>query len=68
MYFYVGRDYFYDGRNYLDKDVIHTFVPLTLVTKRLDCNPSLPLTQCALSEILSWVSELVNYEYKFNEW
>ena len=48
-YYYGGSDYFYDWDNYYDTS-------LTLVMERLDCNPSLPLTQCALSELLSWVS------------
>ena len=52
-YFYDWIDYFYDWDNYYDTS-------LTLVMERLDCNPSLPMTQCALSELLSWVSELVN--------
>ena len=49
-------DYYYDGSDYLYVD---TSVSLTLVMDRLDCNPSLPLTQCALSQLLSWVSELL---------
>ena len=50
-YYEGGNDYFYDWGNY--------YTSLTLVMERLDCNPSLPLTQCALSELFSWVSELV---------
>ena len=46
------NDYLYDV-------VIYTSVPMTLVMERLDCNPLLPLTQCALSQLLSWGSELV---------
>ena len=53
--------YYNDGNNYNE---IYTSVSLTLVMERLDCNPSLSLTQCALSGILSWVSELVNYVKK----
>ena len=47
-----GSDYFFDGGKY---DTL-----LILVMKRLDCNPSIAMTQCALSELLSWVSELLN--------
>ena len=47
---------YYDGSDYLYDD---TSVSMTLVMERLDCNPSLPMTQCALSEILSWVSKLL---------
>ena len=46
-----GSDYFYDWGRY--------DTSLTLVMERLDCNPSLPLTLCALSELLSWVSKLL---------
>ena len=49
-------DYYNDGSDYLYDDDIYTSVPMTLVMERLDCNPSLPLTQCVLSELLSWVS------------
>ena len=50
-YFYRGSDYFYDWGKY-DTSV-------TLVIERLDCNPSVPLTQCALSGLLSWVSKFL---------
>ena len=54
----IYYSYFYfDASNYA---VISTSVPMTLVMERLDCNPSLHLTQCALSELLSWVSELLS--------
>ena len=46
----------YDGSDYLYDDGIETSVPMTLVMDRLDCNPSIAITQCVLSELLSWVS------------
>ena len=60
-YFYNDLDY---ASNFLYDAVMYTSVSMTLVIERLDCNPSLPLTQCALSELLSWVSELVNNYYR----
>ena len=38
-----------------DDDVYHFWVSMTLVMDTLDCNPPIPMTQCALSELLSWV-------------
>ena len=59
IYFYFdGSDYFYGGSDYFyDWDKYDT--SMTLVMERLDCNPSIAMTQCALSELLSWVSKLV---------
>ena len=38
-----------------DDDDYHIWVSMTLVMDTLDCNPPIPMTQCALSELLSWV-------------
>ena len=56
-YYFDGSDYFYDQSDYDWGNNYDT--SLTLVIERLDCNPPLYLTQCALSELLSWVSGLV---------
>ena len=50
------RSLVYDGSDYLYDDGIETSVLMTLVMERLDCNPSIAITQCVLSELLSWVS------------
>ena len=43
----------YDSENY------YISVSMSLVMDTLDCNPSIPMTQCALSELLSWVCKLL---------
>ena len=42
-----------------DSEIHHTSVSMSLVMDTLDCNPSIPMTQCALSELLSWVCKLL---------
>ena len=42
-------DYDYDEWGY------HTSVSMTLVIQQLDCNPSITMLQCAMSDILHWV-------------
>ena len=51
-YYIIIGDYLYD---------VSIYTSMTLVIERLDYNPSFPMTQCALSELLSWVSGLLNY-------
>ncbi|CAI8049038.1 hypothetical protein GBAR_LOCUS27002 [Geodia barretti] len=38
-----------------DDDDYPLYVSMTLVMDTLDCNPPIPMTQCALSELLSWI-------------
>ena len=40
---------------YDDDDYYPFPVSMTLVMDTLDCNPPIPMTQCVLSELLSWV-------------
>ena len=48
--------YYYDP---YDSEIDYTSVSMSLVMDTLDCNPSIPMTQCALSELLSWVCKLL---------
>ena len=48
MHFLDSSYHFYDCHNYSTS--------LTLKTEGLDCNPSIVITQCCLSKLLSWVS------------
>ena len=45
----------YDDDDDDDDDDYPLSVSMTLVMDTLDCNPPIPMTQCALSELLSWV-------------
>ena len=58
FYFFVSDFYFYFDENDYSFEGYNYDTSMTLVMEKLDCNPSLPVTQCALSELLSWVSEL----------
>ena len=48
LHFLDSSYHFYDCHNYSTS--------LTLKMERLDCNPSISITQCCLSKLLSWVS------------
>ena len=53
--------YYYDP---YDSESYHTSVSMSLVMDTLDCNPSIPMTKCALSELLSWVCKLLDNHSK----
>ena len=48
--YYLWGFYDYHLRGFYDMDI-------TLTIDRLDCNPSLQMMKCVLSELISWVSE-----------
>ncbi|CAI8012629.1 hypothetical protein GBAR_LOCUS8094, partial [Geodia barretti] len=43
-------------------------VSMTLVMDTLDCNPPIPMTQCALSELLSWIKVYSEFGGKPDTW
>ena len=47
-----------DGGDYEDRQI-----DVKLKIDKLDCNPPLALTKCVLSELFSWVSQAIAYNY-----
>ena len=55
LIFYPDIEPYDDDYDDDDDDDYPLYVSMTLVMDTLDCNPPIPMTQCALSELLSWV-------------
>ena len=51
--------WFGDDSEYGTGDYSDGSISMNLTLERLDCNPPITLTKCAVSELLSWVSKIV---------